>query len=83
MIDEQLYYSSVANLLQYLCAKIYQNTTQLDKVIAKNKRVQFFSPHSVDTFYVQYLVSVSKIPWVHFWLRICVSIMEKYLTHHW
>ena len=30
----------------YLCAKNYQNIMQLDKVIAKNKRVQFFSPQS-------------------------------------
>jgi len=34
-ISGQLCYSSVANLLQYLCAKSYQNTMQLDKVIAK------------------------------------------------
>jgi len=47
-IGWQLCYSSVANLLQYLCAKNYQNRsiTQLHKVIAKNKRVQFFSPQS-------------------------------------
>jgi len=46
----QLCYSSVENLLQYMCAKNYQNimqTMQLDKVIAKNIRVQFFWPHSV------------------------------------
>jgi len=43
-IGGQLCYSSVANLLQYLCAKNYQNIMQLDKVIAKNKKVQFFCP---------------------------------------
>ena len=36
-IGGQLCCSSVANLLQYLCAKNYQNTMQLDKVIAKIK----------------------------------------------
>ena len=42
-IGGQLCYSSVANLLQYLCAKNYQNIMQFDKVIAKkNIRVQFF-----------------------------------------
>jgi len=43
----QLCYSSVENLLQYMCAKNYQNimqTMQLDIVIAKNIRVQFFGP---------------------------------------
>ena len=34
-IGGQLCYSSVAKLLQYLCAKNYQNIMQLDKVIAK------------------------------------------------
>jgi len=34
-IGGQLCYNSVANLLQYLCATNYQNTMQLDKVIAK------------------------------------------------
>jgi len=34
--------SFVANLLQYLCAKNYQNIMRFDKVIAKNRRVQFF-----------------------------------------
>ena len=43
-IDGQLCYSSVANLLQHLYAKNYQNTMQLDKFIAKNKKVQFFCP---------------------------------------
>ena len=41
-ISGQLCHSSVANLLQYLCAKNYPNIMQLDKVIAKNKRVQYF-----------------------------------------
>jgi len=40
----QLCYRSVGNLLQYLSAKNYQNIMQFDKVIAKNKRVQFFCP---------------------------------------
>jgi len=43
-IGGQLCYSYVANLLQYLCSKNYHNIMQLDKVIAKNKRVQFFGP---------------------------------------
>jgi len=43
-IGGHLCYSSVANLLRYLYAKNYQNIMQLDKVIAKNKRVQFFCP---------------------------------------
>ena len=34
--------SFVANLLQCLCAKNYQNTMWLDKVIAEIRRVQFF-----------------------------------------
>ena len=34
-IGGQLCYSSVENLLQYLCAKNYKNAMQLDKVIAK------------------------------------------------
>jgi len=34
----------VANLLQYLFAKNYQNIMWFDKVIAKIKRVQFFAP---------------------------------------
>jgi len=46
-IGGQLCYSSVENLLQYLCAKNYQNIWSMDKVIAKNKRVQFFLPHIV------------------------------------
>jgi len=46
-IGGQLCYSSVANLLQYMCAKNYQNTMQLDKVNPKNKMVQFILPHSV------------------------------------
>jgi len=34
-IDGQLCCSSVANLLQHLCAKNDQNAVQFDKVIAK------------------------------------------------
>jgi len=52
---EQFYCSFVANLLQYLYAKNYQNTMRFDKVIAKNRRVHFL-PHSVDE------VSVPKLP---------------------
>jgi len=37
----------VANLLQYMCAKNYQNTMQFDKVIAKIEGCNFLS-HSVD-----------------------------------
>jgi len=40
--------SSVANLLQYLCAKNYQNTMGFDKVIAKIEGCNFL-PHSVYT----------------------------------
>jgi len=55
-IDGQLCYSSVANLLQHLCAKNYQNTMQLDKFIAKNKRVHFFAPHGgASSFFLSYL----------------------------
>jgi len=43
-IGVQLCYSSVANSFQYLCAENYQNTMQLDKVIAKNKGCNFFCP---------------------------------------
>jgi len=54
-IGGQLCYSSVANLLQYLYAKNYQNMMELDKVIAKNKRVQFFALQCIynesDTMY--------------------------------
>jgi len=39
--------SFVANLLQYLSAKNYQNTVRFDKVIANIKRCNFFLPHSV------------------------------------
>jgi len=42
-IDGQSCCSSVANFLQYLRANNYQNTMQLDNVIAKNKMVQFFA----------------------------------------
>ena len=35
---------SVANLLQYLCAKNYQNIIQFHKVIAKIKGCNFFAP---------------------------------------
>jgi len=41
--DGQLCCSSVANLLQYLCTKNYQNTMRFDKVIAN------FLPHSYET----------------------------------
>jgi len=34
--------SFVANLLEYLFAKNYQNAMRFDKAIAKNRRVQFF-----------------------------------------
>jgi len=37
--DGQFNCSFVANLLQHLCAKNYQNTMRFDKIIA---RVQFF-----------------------------------------
>ena len=47
-IGGQLCYSSVENLLQYLCAKNYQNIWSMDKVIAKNKRVQFFAPQCTE-----------------------------------
>ena len=40
---------SVANLLQYLCAKNYQNTMRFDKVIAKIKGCSFL-PHSLEWF---------------------------------
>jgi len=51
-IGGQLCYSSaVANLLQYLYVTNYQNTMQLDKVIAKIDRVHFL-PHSVYSQYV-------------------------------
>jgi len=36
----------VENLLQYLCAKNYENIMRFDDVIAKIIRVHFF-PHSV------------------------------------
>jgi len=39
--------SFIANLLQYLYVKNYQNIMWLDKVIAKIKRVHFL-PHNVD-----------------------------------
>jgi len=45
-IGVQLCYSSVANLLQYLCAKNFQNIMQLDKIIAKNKGCNVL-PHSI------------------------------------
>jgi len=45
----QLCCSSVANLLQYLYAKNYQNTMWFDKVIAKNRRVHFFAPRCIFT----------------------------------
>jgi len=65
-IGGQLCYSSVANLLQYLCAKNYQNTMQLDKVIAKNKRVQFFCPHSVHKSIIQWIKNLeSAYRYVH------------------
>ena len=38
--------SFVANLLQYLCAKNYQNTKRFDEVIAKEEWCNFL-PHSV------------------------------------
>jgi len=38
----QLRCSFVANLLQYMCAKNYQNTMWCDKVTAKTERVPFF-----------------------------------------
>jgi len=40
---------SVANLLQYLCAKNYQNIMQLDKIIAKKIKECIFLLHSVFT----------------------------------
>jgi len=43
----QFCYSFVADLLQYLSAKNYQNTVRFDKVIANIKRCNFFLPHSV------------------------------------
>jgi len=39
-------HSSVAIFLRYLCAKYYQNIMQLEKVIAKNEKMQFLL-HSV------------------------------------
>jgi len=42
-IGDHLCCGSVANLLQHLCAEYYQSIMQFDKVIAKNKRVQFFA----------------------------------------
>jgi len=41
----QFYHSFVANLLQYLCAKNYQNTVRFDKVIAKIEGYNFFASH--------------------------------------
>ena len=43
---EQFYCSFVANLLQYLYAKNYQNTVRFDKVIAKIEGCNFL-PHRV------------------------------------
>jgi len=43
-IGGQLCCSSVANLLQYLCAKNCQNTMQLDRVISKIELCNFFAP---------------------------------------
>jgi len=37
----------VPNLLGYTCTNNYSNKERFDKVIAKNKMVQFFLPHSV------------------------------------
>jgi len=42
-----LWCSSVANLLQYLCAKNYPNTVRFEKVIPKIKGCNFL-PHSVE-----------------------------------
>ena len=44
----QLRCSCVANLIQYLHAKNYQNIMRFDKVTAKTERVQFFLPQAVD-----------------------------------
>jgi len=41
--------SFVANLLQYLCAKNYQNTKRFNKVIAKHLKGAIFLPHNVYT----------------------------------
>jgi len=38
----QFCHSFVANLLQYLCAKNYQNTMQFDKVIVKIEGCNIF-----------------------------------------
>jgi len=45
-IGGQLCYRSVGNLLQYLCAKNYQNTMRFDKLFAKIKGT-IVLPHSV------------------------------------
>jgi len=48
------YVAVVANLLQYLRAKNYQNTMRFDKVTAKTERVQYFCP-TVYTIITKYL----------------------------
>jgi len=53
----QLCCNFAANLLQYLCAKNYQNIMWFDKVIAKIKRVQFFALQCR---------SYDNVLWVHF-----------------
>jgi len=44
--------SSVANLLQYLCAKNYQNTMQLSTVIAKKIKWCIFAPQCIYTNHI-------------------------------
>ena len=58
-IGGQLCCSSVANLLQYLCAKNHPNTMWFDKVIAKIKRCNFL-PHAKRS-YVFHQLSVDPI----------------------
>ena len=48
-IGGQLCCSSVANLFQYLYTKNYQNTMQLDEVIAKIKGCNFFAPQCTNS----------------------------------
>jgi len=40
-------YPQVANFLQYICAKNYENSLAVDKVIAKISRLTFFGPSGI------------------------------------
>ena len=77
----QLCCSFVANLLQYLCAKNYQNTMRFNWVVAKIEGCNFFAPQCSTLSALIRACSYATIWWMHMQCVEFVSVWPFCVVH--